>query len=52
MLVSLENGAHRDTDTHSPFFRRHRRKPLATLLWLALLGGYQLYAWKARLAPL
>jgi uncharacterized membrane protein YdjX (TVP38/TMEM64 family) len=34
------------------FFGRHARKLLALAFWAVLLGGYQLYAWRAGLTPL
>lgn len=37
--MSLEDGAFRITNALSSFFRRHRRKLLAALLWLVLLGS-------------
>jgi uncharacterized membrane protein YdjX (TVP38/TMEM64 family) len=35
----------------SSFFRRHRPRLIALLFWIALLGGYQLYAWRSGLTP-
>lgn len=34
-----------------PFLRRHRRRLVALLFWLLLLGGYQLFAWRQGLTP-
>lgn len=34
------------------FFRRHAQKIAALVFWAVLLGGYQLYAWRAGLTPL
>lgn len=33
------------------FIRRHRRRLIALVFWLVLLGGYQLYAWQIGLTP-
>lgn len=41
---------HQETSARPPFFRRHSRKLLALLFWLALIGGYHLYAWHAGLS--
>ncbi|HEY1016796.1 MAG TPA: TVP38/TMEM64 family protein [Herpetosiphonaceae bacterium] len=35
-----------------PWWRRHRHKAGALLVWLAILGGYQWYAWRNSLSPL
>ncbi|MBA2691205.1 MAG: TVP38/TMEM64 family protein [Rubrobacter sp.] len=35
-----------------PFLVRHGQKMAALLFWLILLGGYQIYAWRAGLTPL
>lgn len=34
------------------FLVRHGQKLAALLFWIALLGGYQIYAWRAGLTPL
>ncbi len=35
-----------------PFLVRHGQKIAALFFWVALLGGYQIYAWRAGLTPL
>ena len=34
------------------FLKRHGQKLAALVFWVALLGGYQVYAWQAGLSPL
>lgn len=38
--------------TRPHFVHRHGRKLVVLSLWLFLLGGYQIYAWRAGLTPL
>lgn len=51
MLVSPEERAYRSVEARPFSFLRHRRVLLALSLWLLLLGGYGLYAWRTGLSP-
>ncbi len=50
--MNPENVPPQKTEARPSFVRRHRRKLAALCFWLSLLGGYQLYAWRAGLTPL
>ena len=45
MLLSPDESVYRSAEVRPSSLRRHRRKLLASPLWLLLLGGYGLYAW-------
>lgn len=49
--MSSEAGFPPGTATRPSSIRRHRRKLAALLIWLALLCGYQFYAWQSGLTP-
>lgn len=42
----------RETPPRKPFLARHGQKLAALSFWIVLLGGYQIYAWRAGLTPL
>jgi hypothetical protein len=51
--VTPETGTSPAAATRTPSIRRRRGRRLATLVfWLALLGGYQMYAWQRGITPL